>query len=52
MRKFVLSIVVILCGVSVTTIYHNRNENLTAKVFSIAKKIQEYTFGKSRNHCK
>jgi murein L,D-transpeptidase YcbB/YkuD len=46
MRKFVLSIVVILCGVSVTTIYRNRNENLTVKVFSIAKKIQEYTFGK------
>lgn len=48
MRKYVLSIVVIVCGVSVTTIYHNRNENLTAKVFSIAKKIQEYTFGTSK----
>lgn len=47
MRKFILSFVVILCGVSVTTIYHNRNENLTAKVFSIAKKLQEFTFGKS-----
>lgn len=46
MRKFVLSIVVILCGVSVTTFYRNRNANLTAEVFSIAKKIQEYTFGK------
>ena len=47
MRKVVLSIVVILCGVSVTTIYHNRNDILTAKVFSIAKKLQEFTFGKS-----
>jgi murein L,D-transpeptidase YcbB/YkuD len=46
MRKFVLSIVVILCGVSVTTLYHNRNENLTAEVFFIAKKLKEYTFGK------
>src|SRR3970282_1993413 len=46
MRKFVLSIVVILCGVSVTTFYRNRNANLTAEVFSIAKKIKEYTFGK------
>ncbi|MFE3867542.1 murein L,D-transpeptidase [Flavobacterium sp. LS2P90] len=46
MRKYVLSIVVIVCGVSVTTIYHNRNENLTVKVFSIAKNIQEYTLGK------
>ncbi|MFE3847185.1 L,D-transpeptidase family protein [Flavobacterium sp. LB3P45] len=46
MRKYFLSIVVIVCGVSVTTIYRNRNENLTAKVFSIAKNIQEYTFGK------
>lgn len=46
MRKFVLSIVVILCGVSVTTFYRNQNANLTAEVFSIAKKIQEYAFGK------
>jgi murein L,D-transpeptidase YcbB/YkuD len=46
MRKFVLSIVVILCGVSVTTFYRNQNANLTAEVFSIAKKIQEYSFGK------
>ncbi|MBP2283455.1 murein L,D-transpeptidase YcbB/YkuD [Flavobacterium sp. CG_23.5] len=47
MKNYVLSIVVVLCGVSVATIYHNRNENLTVKVISVAKKLQEYTFGKS-----
>ena len=46
MRKYLLSVVVIVCGMSVTTVYHNRNEKLTANVFSIAKNIQEYTFGK------
>ena len=33
---------------SVIKVYRNRNENLTVKVFSIAKKIQEYTFGTSK----
>ena len=47
MRNYVSSIVVVLCGVSVATIYHNRNENLTVKVISIAEKLQEFAFGKS-----
>jgi len=39
MRKYVLSIAVILFGFSLVTVYHNRNENLTAKMIAFALQV-------------
>ena len=48
MRKYVLSIAVILFGFSLVTVYHNRNENLTAKMIAFALYVfQESTDDKS-----
>lgn len=48
MRKYVLSIAVILFGFSLVTVYHNRNENLTAKMIAFALYVfQESTVDKS-----
>ena len=48
MRKYVLSIAVILFGFSLVTVYHNRNENLTAKMIAFALQVlQKSTADKS-----
>lgn len=47
MRKFVLSIAIILFGFSLASVYRNGNKNLTANETSLAQVLQKSTIDKS-----